>query len=100
MGDRMNVWMGAGVGALVGAAVGYLFFTERGALARRDLAARVGEATDHLTRVQGLATQLRDASTAGLATVSRLFSEETPASQKADVPPPSPQDVEPGPRLH
>jgi len=98
--ERANIWIGAAIGALVGAAVGFLFFTGRGARVRRDLVTGVVEATDHLAHVEDLVARVRDASSAGLASVSRLFAEAATAPEESDARPPSRPDVAPEPRLH
>ena len=53
--------LGACTGAVLGAACGYLFFTDRGRALRDDLAPRVADLVDELQRARATAVRAKDA---------------------------------------
>jgi hypothetical protein len=93
--DRGNVWIGAAIGAVAGAVVGYLFFTARGSRARHAIVARAAEAADHLGQVQGLGATLREVSADGWAALARL----TEPPRAAPPQRPAAPDLSSDPRL-
>jgi gas vesicle protein len=59
--ERTAVLLGACAGAVLGAACGYLFFTERGRVLRDELVPRVADLVDELQRAKGTAARAKAA---------------------------------------
>jgi gas vesicle protein len=58
--DRTAIWLGALTGAIIGAAAGYLLFTERGRRLRADLEPRILDLITELGRAREAAVVARD----------------------------------------
>ena len=82
MNDRMAVTAGAVIGALVGAAAGYLFFTERGRVLRDQMEPAVDDLKREFARFQGTIEQVGRMANEGV----RVFQEFTAARAQSQFP--------------
>jgi gas vesicle protein len=80
--DRMAVTAGAMIGALVGAAASYLFFTERGRGLRDRLEPAIADLQREFGRFQGTIEQVGRMANEG----ARVFQEFTAARGHAEFP--------------
>jgi hypothetical protein len=58
--DRTAILLGAGAGALIGAACGFLFLTERGRRVRENLEPRLAELVNEFQRIRLTADRVRE----------------------------------------
>ena len=72
MNERNMVMMGAVVGALVGAAAGYLFFTERGRIFRDRMEPFVDDLQHEFTRFQRTIRKVGDMASEGMRVVEEF----------------------------
>ena len=79
MNDRQMMVMGAAVGALVGAAAGYLFFTERGKVVRDRMEPLVDDLRQEFTRFQRTIRKVGDMATEGMRVVEEFNNARTNA---------------------
>jgi hypothetical protein len=86
--DRSRVLLSAGVGALVGGLLGYLFLTENGRQVREHLEPGVDDVLREVRRLRGAAEKARLAAAEGWNAVEDLRrSVKPPASGWAGRPP-------------
>ncbi|MGE5834222.1 MAG: YtxH domain-containing protein [Acidobacteriota bacterium] len=75
MDDRAAILTGALVGGLIGAALGYLFFTESGRRARHEFEPRMDALIAELRRARGAAARTIDAAGQSWRSVRQLQSD-------------------------
>ena len=84
MNERTAVTMGAVVGALVGGAASYLFFTERGQVLRDRLEPAVEDLRREFTRFQGTIEQVGRMANDGMRVVQEFNAARTQSSFPGD----------------
>ena len=77
MKDRFPVVVGAAVGAIIGGAAGYFFFTHRGRELRDQIDPAIAHARRELTRVQGTISTAAQLATDGLRLVQNFSKKGT-----------------------
>ena len=80
MGEQSRVMAMAIVGAVVGAAAGYLFFTERGRVLRDRMEPAIDDLQREFVRFQGTIQKLGDMANDGLRVVSEFQSARAQAT--------------------
>lgn len=76
MNDRIRVTLCAGAGAILGAAAGYLFWTDGGRELRRDIEPRLDELVGEAQRLGGAFERTRRAVEEGWRSFNQLVQEE------------------------
>jgi len=77
--ERQTMLMGAAVGALVGAAGGYLFFTDRGKVLRDRMEPLVDDLRHEFTRFQRTIQKVGDMANEGMRVVEEFNNARTNA---------------------
>jgi gas vesicle protein len=74
MSERANTMMAAVAGAVIGAAAGFMFFTERGRALRRELEPVLDELAEELHNFRGTAVKAANVANEGWRLVNETFS--------------------------
>lgn len=77
MNEQVRILSGAAVGALIGAAAAYLFFTDRGRMMRERLEPAVEDLRHEYARFEKTIEKVRDLATDGLRVLNEFNSART-----------------------